>query len=134
MRVSLRRTLRVGKRAGEPVEDLGVTRDHAHEMTRDDLLKGNVDLLNAAGKLLSKGTPRKFAVDVKSAGQKLGLKLSTKNIEAIDVYVDGRPVFESTAISDGTSDIDIDKPSSGSLVEIDGIDKGEIVAARKHLI
>ena len=39
MRVSIRRTLRVGVEGGTPVEDLGVTPDVRHRMTRDDVLE-----------------------------------------------------------------------------------------------
>jgi hypothetical protein len=38
MRVAIRRTLRVGKSAGTPVEDLGVEPDERHRMTRRDVL------------------------------------------------------------------------------------------------
>jgi len=52
MRVAIRRTLRVGERSGTPVEDLGIQPDFIHEMTRTDLLDGNVDLIEfAASKL-----------------------------------------------------------------------------------
>src|SRR3712207_4451464 len=39
MRVSIRRTLRVGAQAGTELEDLGVVPDARHEMTRRDLLE-----------------------------------------------------------------------------------------------
>jgi hypothetical protein len=45
MRVSIRRTLRVGRRAGTPVEDLGVIPTERHFMTRNDVLNNNVDLI-----------------------------------------------------------------------------------------
>ncbi len=54
LRVAIRRTLRVGKLAGTPVEDLGVKPQETHQMTRADLLEGNVDLLNKAGELLAR--------------------------------------------------------------------------------
>lgn len=53
MRVAIRRTLRVGPEAGTELEDLGVTPDERHQMTRADLLEGNVDLLRHAARLLS---------------------------------------------------------------------------------
>src|ERR1019366_6312180 len=52
-RVAVRRTTRVGPRAGMPLEDLGVTPDYVHQMTRNDLLLANVDLINEAGKNLA---------------------------------------------------------------------------------
>ena len=39
MRVSIRRTLRVGELSGTPVEDLGVRPDAMHKLTRADLLE-----------------------------------------------------------------------------------------------
>jgi C-terminal processing protease CtpA/Prc len=51
-RVSLRQCTRVGRRAGLPVEDLGVRPDHRHEMTRRDLLEDNHDLILRAAALL----------------------------------------------------------------------------------
>ena len=51
-RVAIRRTTRVGDRAGVPVEDLGVEPDEIHLMTRADVLQGNVDLLARAARIL----------------------------------------------------------------------------------
>ncbi|MEM9564583.1 MAG: S41 family peptidase, partial [Actinomycetota bacterium] len=48
MRVSIRRTLRVGERSGTPLEDLGVQPDHRIDLTRNDLIAGNQDLLDSA--------------------------------------------------------------------------------------
>ena len=52
MRVAIRRTLRVGAQAGVPVEDLGITPDEIHDLTRDDLLYDNVDLIKHACMML----------------------------------------------------------------------------------
>ncbi len=54
-RVSIRQCTRVGRRAGLPVEDLGVVPDKRHHMTRRDLLEDNVDLIEAAAGLLFAG-------------------------------------------------------------------------------
>jgi C-terminal processing protease CtpA/Prc len=51
-RTAIRRSTRVGARAGVPLEDLGVKSDRIHYMTRNDILNGNVDLINAAGEML----------------------------------------------------------------------------------
>lgn len=131
MRVSLRRTLRVGDRAGEPIEDLGVARDEEHQLTRDDLLNGNVDLLAKAGQLLSEGTPRQFDLRLAAQGGNLLLVLTTHNIESVDVYVDGRPVVANNSVTDGANSITLPQPPPNSLVQIDGFDGGVLVAARK---
>jgi C-terminal processing protease CtpA/Prc len=52
-RVAIRRTTRVGDRAGVPVEDLGVEPDEIHLMTRDDILQGNADLIAHAARILA---------------------------------------------------------------------------------
>lgn len=53
-RVSIRRTTRVGANAGLPLEDLGVAPDEIHQMTQDDLLHDNVDLIEKAVSLLER--------------------------------------------------------------------------------
>jgi hypothetical protein len=51
--VAIRRTLRVGEKAGIPLEDLGVQPDVIHKTTEHDLLDHNKDLINAACKILA---------------------------------------------------------------------------------
>ncbi len=53
MRVAIRRTTRVGDNAGLPLEDLGVIPDGTYQMTRNDLMNANADLLNEAARILS---------------------------------------------------------------------------------
>jgi hypothetical protein len=55
MRVAIRASTRVGERAGLPLEDLGVEPDAIHRLTRRDLLEDNIDLINAAGRILAVG-------------------------------------------------------------------------------
>jgi len=52
LRVAYRRSLRVGAQAGNDVEDFGVRADYVHDMTRNDILNGNVDLIEYAASLL----------------------------------------------------------------------------------
>lgn len=54
MRVAFRRAMRVGAQFGSEIEDFGVTPDYYHPMTRDDLLKNNVDLIDHAASLLTR--------------------------------------------------------------------------------
>ncbi|MDX6385217.1 MAG: hypothetical protein QOK48_2790, partial [Blastocatellia bacterium] len=42
--VAVRRSIRVGRHAGRPLEELGISPDHRHHMTRRDLLQSNDDL------------------------------------------------------------------------------------------
>ena len=50
--VAMRRSIRVGLRAGSPLEEFGVLPDVLHLMTKRDLLDGNVDLLSRAARLI----------------------------------------------------------------------------------
>ncbi len=52
MRIAIRRTLRVGPQAGTEIEDLGVTPDATHPLTRRDLESSDADLMEAAARLL----------------------------------------------------------------------------------
>jgi C-terminal processing protease CtpA/Prc len=60
---ALRRSLRVGRYAGRPVEDLGVAPDVRYRMTLDDLTKDNFDLMERAGELLMDLTRDRKPVD-----------------------------------------------------------------------
>lgn len=130
MRVAVRRTLRVRENAGTLVEDLGVVPDLRHEMTRDDLLDDNVDLINRAGEILADLPVRRLQARVtdQSAGQ-LKLVTNTLGITRLDVFVDGRPQG-SIDIADGETDVEVPGQSPASL-ELKGFDNDELVAARK---
>ena len=131
MRVSFRRTLRVGPRAGEPVEDLGVTRDQTHEMTKDDLLNGNRDLINRAGQILAQGTPREFDVGISSQGATATVAINALNVSSTDIYVNERPVVSGVSLTNGSNTIPINNPSQGSTVLLEGFHNGRFVAARR---
>ncbi len=100
-------------------------------MTRNDLLKGNEDLLNRAGKILAVRKPRAFNVSLSALGQTMSIELTTLNVQSVDVYVDDRPATTSTAVLDGTQTIDIPLPGAGARLRIEGFDQGTLVAARK---
>ena len=52
-RLSLRRNVRVGEHAGTPVEDLGIKPDIIYNMTRRDVLEGDIDLIKKASEILA---------------------------------------------------------------------------------
>ncbi|MGW4207645.1 S41 family peptidase [Lentzea sp. NPDC004789] len=124
MRVSIRRTLRVGKLSGTPVEDLGVRPTHQHQLTRADLLEGNVDLLARAGELLAALPVRRLGVAV--AGTTVSL--DTVNLDRVDIYVDGRPAT-SLDVTDGAHTATLS--ATGGEVRVEGFADGQLVAARK---
>jgi C-terminal processing protease CtpA/Prc len=129
MRVSMRRTLRVGKRAGTPVEDLGVIPDDRHPMTRNDLLNSNADLINKAGSLLAPLPVRMLNVNIQSASStQATLNISSQGITRLDAYLDDRPV-QSMDVEGGQTLIPITKPDAAQmLLEIRGFDDSQLVA------
>jgi C-terminal processing protease CtpA/Prc len=130
MRVAIRRTLRVGKLAGTPVEDLGVRSDVRHAMTRRDVLENNVDLLDAAGALLAGRPVRRLRVDPSAAADgTLRLQLSTEGIDRVDVYLGGRP-RGSADVTDGDATLSFPDAATATTVQVQGFADGGLVAAR----
>ena len=134
MRVSIRRTLRVGALAGTPVEDLGVRSDVRHEMTRRDVLQGNLDLLDKAGALLAGRPVRRLDLAATMSGGTLTLTLGVRGVDRVDVYVDGRP-RGSSDVTDGSSNtLTFPGVSGATTVQVQGFAAGELVAARTEAI
>jgi Peptidase family S41 len=130
MRVSIRRTLRVGDLAGTPVEDLGVVPDHLHRLTREDVLTDNVDLLNRVGELLAALPVRKLdASTTVSETGRLRVKLDVAAVDRVDVFVDGRP-RDSVDVSGGATTVNISGAADAKVVRLEGYEAGSLVAAR----
>jgi hypothetical protein len=51
----IRRLLRVGPNAGAPLEDYGVVANERHDMTRNDIMNNDADLMTTAAGLLGGG-------------------------------------------------------------------------------
>ncbi len=131
MRVSIRRTLRVGEHtAGTPVEDLGVTPDELHRMTRRDVLEGNVDLLDRAGVILAQGQARRLDVfaDLDDDGA-LQVEVEVAGIDRVDAYVDDRP-RASVDVADGLTTFTIPGVPDARRLRADGLLAGALVASR----
>ena len=130
MRVSIRRGLRVGRRAGMPVEDLGVLPDERHFVTKQDLLNDNVDLINKAGSLLAARQPARccaLTVNPVSPTQNNAVA-TTRGITRLDIYLDGRPIL-SIDVQAGQATFSVTKPSAIPMVlEVQGFDGSELVA------
>jgi len=133
MRVAVRRTLRVGALAGTPVEDIGVVPDSRHAMTKNDLLNGNEDLINAAGELLAGMPVRGLATTTTRTDQTLSVEVATLGISRLDVYVDGRPV-KSLNIQDDTHRFEISLEDPARELKLKGYDEGAHVADRRVLL
>lgn len=128
MRVSIRRTLRVGAQSGTPVEDLGVVPDELHRMTRDDVLNGNVDLLDRAGALLAASPIRKLAVTASASGGNLDVELDSANVDRADIYVDGRP-RTSVDVAVGHMVVSVPGAAGAERVRVEAFAEGDLVAA-----
>jgi Peptidase family S41 len=129
MRVSIRRTLRVGPQSGTPVEDLGIVPDVRHKLTKNDVLNGNVDLFARAGQVLSAMPARKLLVTATQSGPNLTVQLQVSNIDRADVYVDGRP-RGSMNISGANASFAVTGVPGASAVRVEGYAAGLLVAAR----
>lgn len=135
MRVSVRRTTRVGALDGTPLEDLGVEPDIRHYMTRPDVLRGNRDLFEHAGALLRELPIHRLAFEVQTvADGDLRLSVHASNVDRVDVYVDRRPV-DSFDIVDIPTVRQTRSPSPGpTQVELQGFFEEVPVARVKQTI
>ena len=133
MRVALRRCLRVGDRAGQPVEDLGVVPDDVHQLTRQDLLIGNVDLIEAAAKLLIGQTRRRLTIDrADDANDRTRLTITSRALTSVDVYIGGRPVTTSPVTDAAPTVLEIATPDPDVVIRVDGFDGGDRPAASRR--
>jgi C-terminal processing protease CtpA/Prc len=129
MRASIRRTLRVGDRQGQPVEDLGVVPDFRHYMTQDDLLHGNRDLIAKAISLIEDLPHYHLKLESRSqVKDQLKLKIISQNLERVDIYLNGRPQ-RSIDVKNGTTTVAIKgTPEAVATIELQGFAAGERVA------
>lgn len=110
--LAVRRSIRVGRHAGRPLEELGIVPDRRHHMTKRDVLKRNDDLIRRAARILKRKPV--YSLSVKALAQKEGARGivvtalskieppdSAKNISRLDVYVNDRP-YKSLDASDGS--------------------------------
>jgi C-terminal processing protease CtpA/Prc len=99
--LAMRRSIRVGRNSGRPLEELGIVPDDRHYMTKRDLLEGNNDLIKkAAAKLRNKPI---YSLSVKpfsrkggswglvvSCGSKVPPGKMVAQISYLDIHVNGR--------------------------------------------
>jgi hypothetical protein len=129
MRVAIRRSLRVGDKAGTPLEDLGVVPSQRYDLTRDDVLHGNVGLLNYAGEILKSQPLRRLTANaVANSDGKLGVYITeVRGVDRVDLHVDGRP----RATVDVTGPAIVELPgASEARVRLDGFANGDLVVSQ----
>ena len=130
MSVAMRRSLRVGPGAGNPLEDLGVVPDVLYRMSRADVLEGNVDLLARAAELLAKMPVYKLVVTTtRPTRGALQVAVQVANIDRLDVFVDARP-RASVDVRDADASITVTGVSKPKHVRVEGFHAGELVATR----
>jgi peptidase S41-like protein len=128
MRVAIRRTLRVGKIAGTPVEDLGIVPDERHRMTRRDVLEDNIDLLEHAGRMLVAQPSRTLGITVRRAAAGSGLTIDIRGagVDRADIYLDGRPRASADMI-DGAASVTVEGVPGTRRVRAEGFAGGVLV-------
>jgi C-terminal processing protease CtpA/Prc len=129
-RVAIRRTTRVGKNAGVPLEDLGVVPDEVHQMTRRDLLEDNHDLLERAGAMLAGLPAHALTVETSKVGDHVEVKATTKKLTRLDLFVDSRPL-ESRDVADGETTFELPGSAGPRLLELRGYDGDKLGACRR---
>lgn len=111
MLLAVRRSIRVGRNSGRPLEELGIVPDHRHYMTRRDVLGSNDDLIKRAARILMNRPVYALSVRtvtgseatrgiVVTAQSKTKRYDSAKRISRVDIYVNGRP-YRSLDATDG---------------------------------
>jgi C-terminal processing protease CtpA/Prc len=139
LRLAIRRTLRIGERAGAELEDLGVIPDIPYRMSRDDLLNQNIDLLMTAVAELAKAPSyrlRELPGSVRRAVGAVTATVETRNLARLDLAVDGW-ASASQPVADGCGEVRAACPPTalGEVLELRGFDAaGSLVAARKILL
>jgi hypothetical protein len=130
--VALRRSIRTGKAAGTPIEDLGTKPDQVHRRTLNDLLNGNEDLLNAAGAMLAKGTSYGLDVTVTSReNDVVRVRVKTEGLTSIDAYLDSRPVRMNECL-DGVDHFSVRVNDDTQELEVRGYDHDVHAATYRH--
>lgn len=122
------RATRVGPRLGALIEDVGVSvsRDDQHEMTRNDLLSENRDLLAKCIKWLEQ---QPYTVMSCVPGKKRGtLDVFTDGLDQLDITFDHHRL-ESVHIKDGATH-NFTKPSGTQRVEVCGRKRGVLKQRR----
>ena len=144
--VAVRRSIRVGRQAGRPLEELGIAPDHRHHMTKRDLLKANDDLIRKAVRILNqkpiyslwvqpspwKNGYRDVAV---RAGSKIQAGRKIHNIARLDICVADRPykTYESEDGSIKTRRLTLKRRRGKNDLLVQAFDRANnLVAAYRH--
>lgn len=135
MRVSMRRTLRVGAAAGTPLEDLGITPTIPYRMTWRDVMQGNADLLARACDALAGAKAYRFGLAGRAAaGDPLEVTIEAAGIDRVDFYVDGRPRQSVDIAPDEPKVAVVPGAEEASELRAEAFDAGRLVAVRRAVL
>lgn len=140
--VALRRSIRVGPHAGRPLEELGITPDERHFMTKRDLLEGNVDLISHAAEILNEKPVYWLSVEPLKRKTSRGVTVTCKskipkantleNISYLNINVDGQ-FYPTISVKNGSIErapIILKEPKRKPRVLVQAFDgKNNLVAA-----
>jgi hypothetical protein len=136
LRFAIRRTLRIGKRAGSILEDFGVESDILHNLTKNDLLHNNIDLVKAAAEHLA--LQPVFALHENTQTfvretARVAVDVRTRGLDRLDIAVDGGWASPSMPVRDGVQTVVADLPPDGAATHLTlrGFKTGGLVASRK---
>jgi hypothetical protein len=91
-------------------------------------------LINKAVQILASKQVRQLDAVISDHSTTLEVELTSIGISRVDIYIDDRP-SHSQAVTDGSSRLNISKPSTGArLIKIIGLKENEVVAARKMFL
>lgn len=90
--LAIRRSSRVGPRAGNPLEDTGVQADELYSQTRNDLLNLDEDLMKfACGRLAARPSCVLQILSADGMSGHIAIRLTAWNLDRLEVLVDGLP-------------------------------------------
>lgn len=118
MRVAIRQCLRVGPNAGTLLEDFGVVPEVFYQVTRNDVMEGDRELLAFAAKLLDSEAPRSIRIAMQNTSPgdpaKRQIAITTRGLSRLDFYVNGRP----------QASVDLNPDQAGNAVLKPLVDRG----------
>ena len=132
MRVAIRRSVRIGPRAGTEVEDLGIVPDQLHAMTRNDVLHDNADLMEAATSLLA--AKPVYGLTVTTTPKPDGtvtVDVASKNVDSFDFYLDDHPL-RSQPVNPQTNKTQVTFPRGNArTLRLQGFQKDTLAVSRR---
>jgi len=124
---AFRRATRIGAKADTPIEDVSIAGTSSYEMTRNDLLNGNPDLIATCIKALKQLPFSRMIATVDTKARTIAVK--TTGLDLLDVRFDGHS--QSSRTVDDDSVLSVPYPARTKTVEIEGCLKGETRQRRR---